>query len=451
MTRVLSRLLVGLVVLVAMGASFVACARVMSRGRFALRYSTLGAGPEGTRGAFLLTRSLGASPVRLTEDFGALPEGAMLVALGGCDHTASRELSGLERRELTAWIERGGVLVVAGAGGYLSEDLGVSITPLSPWACDGSAFGRIAGAIDAIEDAPEEPGGVGDDPVSGDPGVWAPDDPLGPDAWDEGLDSGVDSDGLPRLRWAAPIAEPLLGAPLVGLRAQGSLRISDPAATPSAASATTILESEGLPVGVVIERGRGRVIALASATFLTNRDLITSGGAAVFSRLVRAYAPGGVVLFDEYHLGAGERRSFVRYLVQAGFLPVALQGLLVALLLAYRRSARFGAPLLAPPKQPQATASFVMAVGSLFRASRDAQGALGLLVKGAIDRIARHHHELPGEPAAVAARLRARKREAAAALVDEVHALGAPLSHRQELGERARALDAVVARALERE
>ena len=239
----------------------------------------------------------------------------------------------------------------------------------------------------------------------------------------------------------------------MGLRAQGSLRLSEPKDAPSAAAATTILESEGRPVGVVIERGRGRVVALASATFLTNRDLVTSGGAAVFSRLVAAYAPGpdAVVLFDEYHLGAGERRSFVRYLVQAGFLPVALQCLLVALLIAYRRSARFGATLLAPSKQAQATASFVMAVGSLFRASRDAQGALALLVKSAADRIARHHHELPTDPAALAERLRARKREAAAALVDEVRALGAPLSHRHELGERARALDAVVARALERE
>ncbi|MBC7171398.1 MAG: DUF4350 domain-containing protein, partial [Polyangiaceae bacterium] len=103
------------------------CARVAERGRYAAAYSSLGAGPDGTRGLFLVAESLGASPIRFTRDLTTLPAGGMLLALGGCSLDAHRPVRRLESEALESWVERGGVLIVAGATAYLPDSLGVSL------------------------------------------------------------------------------------------------------------------------------------------------------------------------------------------------------------------------------------------------------------------------------------------------------------------------------------
>ncbi|MEY4575488.1 MAG: hypothetical protein RL701_191, partial [Pseudomonadota bacterium] len=115
-------------------ALFAACAgllaftllRIGERGRFARALSSYGSGSEGTRALYLLVQELGFETLRWSQDLARLPAQATLIALGSCENANARALSRYESAELLGWIERGGVLIVAGARNYLPEELGVS-------------------------------------------------------------------------------------------------------------------------------------------------------------------------------------------------------------------------------------------------------------------------------------------------------------------------------------
>ncbi|MEM9192273.1 MAG: DUF4350 domain-containing protein, partial [Myxococcota bacterium] len=120
----------GLAIVLALAAGLVIVLmgyRVSERGRFAVPYSSYGSGPEGTRGLFLLAERLGARPVRWARDLSGLPPDAVLVALGGCENRLARNLSRYERESVAEWVNRGGVMIVAGAHNYLWPELGVDL------------------------------------------------------------------------------------------------------------------------------------------------------------------------------------------------------------------------------------------------------------------------------------------------------------------------------------
>lgn len=94
------------------------------------------------------------------------------------------------------------------------------------------------------------------------------------------------------------------------------------------ADATPLLAASEGALGYTALSGLGRVVVLGIPEALTNRSLALGGG-AVMVRLLRAFAPPGAVLFDEYHLGLGERRSLARYLQGRGLAPSLAQLLLV--------------------------------------------------------------------------------------------------------------------------
>ena len=103
MRRFLARSFVALVVLLALGASGVMCARVADRGRYATAYSTYSAGPEGAQAIYELVRRAGHPTQRWVEDLEGLPERGVLMALGGCLASQRRPLSRYERESLLAW------------------------------------------------------------------------------------------------------------------------------------------------------------------------------------------------------------------------------------------------------------------------------------------------------------------------------------------------------------
>jgi hypothetical protein len=177
-----------------------------------------------------------------------------------------------------------------------------------------------------------------------------------------------------------------LGVPPIGLR-----RPADLVFDAGERAITPLLAIDDKPVAVEVRRGEGSVIAIASASPFQNRDLATMGGAELFSRLLRARG-GGTVLFDEYHLGAGERRGVVRWIAQRGGLPLLMQMLIVVGLFLWWRGARFGAPRSDRPPEPEATASYVGAIGTLFEKSGDLRGAVAILAEHALVRIAAYHH-----------------------------------------------------------
>jgi hypothetical protein len=218
-------------------------------------------------------------------------------------------------------------------------------------------------------------------------------------------------------------AEPLRELPPILMRGVSSLSIE-----PGAEGATVLLErptfvaesgdaTSAEVVGAAARLGRGHVIALGSASPLQNRALLEHDGGALFARLLAHYAPAGPLLFDEYHLGLGERRSAVRYLRQAGATPYMLQALLIAVVLLLRTGARFGGALPPPEPLPGGTASFVATLGALFERAHDPAGTTQILARQAYARIAAHHHLAGLLPQRLADQLRTHGRLEAAKAV----------------------------------
>lgn len=422
-------------VLIGLGTSTLMCSRVAERGRYATPYSTYGAGPEGVRALFELAELRGMDPQRHIEDVGELPPGAMLFALGGCEAPLRRELSRYERQSVGEWIEAGGVLVVAGSHEYLGEDFGVSLArPEEACVPDRGLTGVMARATKQQS----EQGDAGTPNELEEIPAQLRDDPRGT------LDAMFEQDEHPP-RWANPAPGLLEGIGAVPMRRPGHIRVD------AGVEAETLLTYADLPVAVRVRRGRGSIVVVASASPFTNQEVAASQGAPLFRRLVDELAPRGPVLFDEFHLGVGGTRSFVRYAREVGGGALALQLLLVVGLLLWRRGARIGAPTVRAPEVPAGTASYVDAIGTIYRRSKDDEGAARILARHALVGIAKHHHVQSSEPLALAKMLAERGRDDAAVAVRQLSELTQDQTSKFKLVERARRIDALFATATREE
>ncbi len=435
MKRALRRATITVVALAALATGVGMCSRVGQRGRYAMPYSSYGSGPEGTRGLFLLAETMGPAPERITRDFAALPAKAMLVAFGGCDLPVHREVRRYEAEALEAWIDGGGVLLVAGATGYLPEAFGLSLRRPAmqcgePWPFldgldDEEAEADEAGEDEATADDPPDEAPVEDFPLAA--------DFLAPTA-----------DGA-QPRGAIGVADVVAGLVTVPMVEPARIVLED------GVDHEVLFEIGGEPAGVVARRGRGAVIVLSSATPFQNEQLGVGLGGVLLYRLRDHYAPGAPILFDEYHLGVGASRSIVQYLRSLGVGPAILQLLFVVGLLLFRLGARFGRPRAEARPRAGGSETYVDAIGSLYARTGDRAGVLATLRRAALERVARHHRADAREASALAAevggRLSERSLEAIRALEPEEPA---PKSDRG-LVEKARALDALVAEAIEGE
>ncbi len=400
---ILRRLLFALVMIALAGAVMFACERVGERGRFALSYSTFGAGPDGTRALLELARELGFDAQPFSHELSHLPARATLVAIGGCDQPLAREVSRPEREELLRWIEAGGLLIVAGADDYLPAATGLRM--VLPATCEQSK-------------------------------------PLLPrEALDHATEDGYDL-SLPFELAGQPAGPPLTyAAPLVLQRAR-SVEADEET------EATVLIDSEYGPVAMTTAVGRGRVVLLGSGRPFVNSAL-GSGGGAIFARLLKAFGGKGAVLFDEYHLGMGERRSLVRYLRDLGLAPALVQLCLIALLFLWSRGQRLGPAVDELPSTPRVTQRYLHALGALYARTKDAQGALNSLTNHGLSRIARHYRLKHVPLAEVPSALRAQGLFAVASFADRVasHA-NTPLAAGESILTRARALEQDVRAAL---
>lgn len=447
--------LLGVFALGLLASSGFVCQRVADRGRFTGAYSSYGSGPLGTRALYLLAQELGGRPMRWAEDLAALPAGAgMLVALSDCQSGMARSLSRFEQQELVRWIEQGGVLLVAGARHYLPKSLGVAFE--AEPACT-AGWRIMKGEQGEDRDPTFPPDALG--PKRKAPGPTLRDAPdAGPDA-DAGASLDDDEQPLalgtkaPRdeVLWSNAVADPLLGLEPLPMRHPGRLVLETTAKHSVILSLPDPSDVEGSrephAVGVVLRHGKGHVIVLASGSMLQNRALALADGGAMFARLLRTYAARGPVLFDEYHLGVGEKRSLMRYLRHAGATPFIAQLALVALLFLWRGGARFGG-LRAPPRPaPAGTLSFVGALGGLFARADDPRGAVRILEKQALARVAAHHHLPPSSPHNLARALVERGLPDAAEAVREIGQAELWLAKERSLAGTSRKLDDAVARA----
>jgi hypothetical protein len=365
--------------------------RVAERGRFTRAFSSYGSGPEGVRALYLLMGELGFATVRWSQDLARLPPGATLVALGSCSSGMARPISRYEHTELMRWIASGGVLVVAGARNYLPRELGISFR-------DDAACGS---SLRDVDDDPwnedkTDPAADGGAPDAG----TSPDAGAAPDAGVAiaGAPSGGDHDceenaSDPRCapQWGVPMGPSLEGMPIVAFPAPGRLRLPDDDSVETLLGVPSASDSEVTPLAVTRAHGAGRVIVLASANMLQNGELEGSEGATLFARLIRRFGARGPLIFDEYHLGLGERRSLMQYLRQSGAMPAVCQLLLVVALALWRAGARMGAVREPLEAQPAGTISFVTALGQLYAKAGDRTAAVRLIARAALVRIAGQH------------------------------------------------------------
>jgi hypothetical protein len=401
--------------------------RVAERGRFARPCSTYGSGAQGTRALFLLLGELGYPLLRWSQDLARLPARSTLIALGSCQSPAARPLSRYERAELTGFVERGGVLLVAGARNYLPPELGVR-----------------------FEDDPEC--AAADEPSEAEPAPPEAASAPHPDADVEATPAEPSQASSGDAQWGVPLAPPLAGLPIVAFDKPGKLIVEDFTLAEPLLSNPAARESGGedMPaLAVTFTRGRGRVIVLSSASMLQNRALDGAEGATLITRLLHAYANRELLIFDEFHLGLGERRSLMQYLRNAGAMPLIAQLLFALGVLLWRRGARLGMPRPARREAgPLGTTSFVTALGGLYQRVGDRGAAIRLIARAALLRVARHHALGSLQADALARELTRRGAVRAAQAVREIVSAGsaAPVEPLPAIVQR---IDSCVATALE--
>ncbi|MCC7539559.1 MAG: DUF4350 domain-containing protein, partial [Deltaproteobacteria bacterium] len=448
--------------LVALLLGVAMCRGVAERGRYATAYSTFGAGPEGAKGIYLVLERLGGRVERWVRDLDRLPPRGALVVLGGCGSSLAHAVSRTERRELDRWIVEGGTLVVAGATGYVRARS-------TPEPDDASTRGRTD--RDALGDV-----GVA---------IVAPTNRCRARMKEEEAErrrSGTKMREDPIVGLAE--ARSLLDeAPPVVVRARpvdpalagiGTVTFSDPLAlkvdAPEGTDVRILLASEqGEPLAAAVRRGRGHVVVVASGDALQNSTLGASGGDVLLVRLLRTFAPETLgsaatetshdarargadprprapILFDEYHLGVGERRGLMTYVNQLGLGPVALQAVIAIALAVLAFSARFGAPRLAAPPDPHDTRTYVGALGRIYARTADVRGIVTILVREALARVAREQRIGVADPVQIAARLETRKQPETAAAVRQLAKIAEEDARgKGVLAETVRSIDSLVA------
>jgi hypothetical protein len=347
-----------------------------------------------------------------------------LLAIGGCEQAPNRRLSRYETAELTRWIESGGVLLVAGAHDYLWDEAGIALEAPAGCFAEGSLAAELARAERG--EAPDQVLGEG----------FLED----PDAVVARL-LGSDEEEVPTFSDPTGI---LAGLPVVPLASPGSIRVPEG----SAAEAFLTIGKPPVPYGVIVERGEGAIVVVASGSPFQNESLAAADGGVVFARLVSALEIDGPILFDEYHLGVGERRSLGRYVRDIGGGPMILQLLFIVGVAILAFGVRFGRPVQLSAPVPGGTASFVEGIGELYARTGDTGAALALVVREALDEIAAHHHVASGDASRLAALLGERGHREAATAVARLGELAASGKIRgRQLVDHIGEIDGLVARA----
>lgn len=371
--------------------------RVAERGRFASPYSSYGAGPDGTRALFMLTRALGYEARPFTRELSHLPRGTMLI-ISGCRGELLRKVARPEREALATWVESGGLLIVAGPAEVLPDAFGLSMER-------NAHCQEQEGEKTLLERV------------------------LLPSPRSEPLETLLPPD------LTAEAAGPPLNHLLpFDVREPLTLRVAHDA------EATEVLTSRWGSLALTSPFGRGRVVLLGIPEALTNRSL-SDGGGQVMARLLRAFAPEGPVMFDEYHLGMGERRSVIGYLRDAGYSGLMLQLFLSVVAFLVAAAVRV-APAHKSEARPLVRTSFVQALAQLYRRSHDSQGALERLASHALTRVGQHYHALGVPPEKLASFLKSRGLFAVAGYVHNIADHGRrPLAPGETVTERAQAIE----------
>ena len=138
------------------------------------------------------------------------------------------------------------------------------------------------------------------------------------------------------------------------------------------------------PAAVLFAHGDGYVIAVSSAAIADNEHLGKSDNARFLVQTVAAFCgtgkgdgKAGPILFDEYHQGYDDQETLWTAIGRPGQL-IAYELLVLALLIAYTASRRFGLPS-PPPTASRVSSEYVRSLADLYRRAGAADAALDSL------------------------------------------------------------------------
>lgn len=140
---------------------------------------------------------------------------------------------------------------------------------------------------------------------------------------------------------------------------------------------TTVLLADDKPAVVAVKRGTGRVILVSSPTIIENKTLLKGDNARFLVQTVSAFlqpARKDGVVWDEFHQGYQEQRSFWNAIGQPGQFALLQLGTLLALI-CYTVGTRFGLPRPAPA-QNRLSSEYVSSLADLYRRAKASDAAL---------------------------------------------------------------------------
>lgn len=185
-----------------------------------------------------------------------------------------------------------------------------------------------------------------------------------------------------------------------------------------------------------LNKGKGRVIAVADPGLFSNARLREGHHALLALNLLLTHHGGGDILFDEYHHGYGRATSVMGYFVRSRALQPLLQGGILLLFLWASAGRRFGSARPTVVREERSSMEYVTAMAQLFQRA----GAGTLALKTVTRWIERESKRLLLDRDATL-----RKKVGAAGEASQ----GAQISDR-DLVEQARGLYSALARAKER-
>ncbi len=139
----------------------------------------------------------------------------------------------------------------------------------------------------------------------------------------------------------------------------------------------TVLLADDKPAMVAIKRGTGRVLLVSSPGVIENKTLLEADNARFLVQTASAFLKPtrkDGVLWDEFHQGYQEERSFWNAIGQPGQFALLQLGVLIALC-CYTVGTRFGLPRPLP-EQSRLSSEYVASLADLYRRARASDAAL---------------------------------------------------------------------------
>jgi hypothetical protein len=139
----------------------------------------------------------------------------------------------------------------------------------------------------------------------------------------------------------------------------------------------TVLLADAKPAMVTVKRGKGRVLLVSSPAVIQNKSLLEADNARFLVQSVTAFLQPGRkdgVLWDEFHQGYQEERSFWNAIGQPGQFALLQLAVLIALA-CYVSATRFGLPRPAPVAD-RLSSEYVSSLADLYRRAKASDAAL---------------------------------------------------------------------------